>query len=243
VGAAPEHPAVVPFPPEVARERSPVLHRALRGLPVSLLEPLLTGLRRHADALVPGELQTADGGGCAVGMMLRELAGPWAEAHREALPARAPERRVGPPDATIYDSWPALTKAYPRLPHIEIIFDVTCEAVAAHGGVPEPDIPPMVGLWMAAETQAEINMRHVEEEAASAPPPELPARRVALDGALFEDTVQRLRELRPSLSRAQAAAAVEELVGARRLEPEPLFMPAAWERELELQRTRLAARA
>jgi hypothetical protein len=243
VGAAPEPSALVPFPPAVARERSPVLHRALRGLPVTLLEPLLTGLRRHADALVPGELQTSDGGGCAVGRMLRELAAPHGEAHRDALPAPAPTRRGGPPDATIYDSWPALSKAYPRLPHIEIIFDVTCDEVASHGGVPEPDIPRMVGLWMAAETQAEINMRHLEEEAASAATPELPARRVALDGELFEQTVQRLMELRPSLSRAQAAGAVEELVGARRLEPEPLFMPAAWEHELELQRARLAARA
>jgi hypothetical protein len=175
-------------------------------------------------------------------MMLRELAAPHAEPHRESLPARDPVRRGGPPDSTIYDSWPALTKAYPRLPHIEIIFDVTCDEVAAHGGVPEKDNPRMVGLWMAAETQAEINMRHLEEEAAEAPAPGLPARCVALDEDLFHATVQRLRELRPSLSRAQAASAVEELVGARRLEPEPLFMPAAWEHELELQRGRLAAR-
>jgi hypothetical protein len=96
---------------------------------------------------------------------------------------------------------------------------------------------------MAAETQAEINMRHLEGESAGAPAPALPATRVALDEDLFHATVERLRELRPALSRAQAAKAVEELVGARRLEPEPLFMPAAWEHELELQQARLAARA
>ena len=32
---------------------------------------------------------------------------------------------------------------------------------------------------------------------------------------------------------------MESLIGARRLEPDPLFMPSAWERELELQRQRL----
>ena len=32
------------------------------------------------------------------------------------------------------------------------------------------DVPRAVGLWMAAETQSEINMRHLEEEAEGATP-------------------------------------------------------------------------
>ena len=94
---------------------------------------------------------------------------------------------------------------------------------------------------MAAETQSEINMRHLEEEAETAAAPPLPARSVPLDAELFEATVDRLRQLRPGLSHAQATSAVESLIGARRLEPDPLFMPSAWEHELELQRQRLAA--
>ena len=62
-----------------------------------------------------------------------------------------------------------------------------------------------------------------------------------LDAELFEATVDRLMQLRPGLSQTQATRAVESLIGARRLEPDPLFMPSAWERELELQRQRLAA--
>jgi len=102
------------------------------------------------------------------------------------------------------------------------------------------DVPRAVGLWMAAETQSEINMRHLETGAEGDAPP-LPPRSVPLDAELFEATVERLRQLRPGLSRAQATTAVESLIGARRLEPDPLFMPSAWENELELQRQRLAA--
>lgn len=210
-----------PLPAQLARERGAVLHRALRTLPLELLEPLLRGLRRHADALVPGHLATGDGG-CAVGMMLRELEPPRRSRYREA---------------SIYDSRPDLAAAYPRLHHVEIVFDVTCKRLREAGAMDPGEVPRAVGLWMAAETQSEINMRHLEDGADAA----LPPRSVALDPDLFEATVDRMHELRPHLSRAQATAAVESLIGARRLEPDPLFMPSAWERELELQRQRLAA--
>ena len=229
-----------PLPSELARERGAVLHRALRTLPVALLEPLLRGLRRHADALVPGHLATG-GGGCAVGMMLQELALDPSWQEEGALPA--PQRRWSSlrRHASIYDSWPRLAASYPRLHHVEIVFDVTCKLLREEGEMEEGDIPRAVGLWMAAETQSEINMRHLEEEAETAATPPLPARSVPLDAELFEATVDRLRQLRPGLSHAQATTAVESLIGARRLEPDPLFMPSAWENELELQRQRLAA--
>ena len=211
-----------PLPPELARERGAVLHRALRTLPLALLDPLLRGLRRHADALVPGHLATGDGG-CAVGMMLRELDPPRRSRYRQT---------------SIYDSRPELAAAYPRLHHIEIVFDVTCRRLREESVMDPDEIPRAVGLWMAAETQSEINMRHLEDGEVEPP---LPPRSVPLDAELFEATVERLTQLRPGLSRAQATATVEALIGARRLEPDPLFMPAAWDRELELQRQRLAA--
>ncbi len=202
-----------------------MLHRALRTLPLELLGPLLRGLRRHADALVPGHLATGDGG-CAVGMMLRELEPPRRSRYRQT---------------SIYDSRPELAAAYPRLHHVEIVFDVTCRRLREGGVMDGDDVPRAVGLWMAAETQSEINMRHLEDGAEGTDAPPLPPRSVPLDAELFEATVERLAQLRPGLSRTQATAAVESLIGARRLEPDPLFMPAAWDRELELQRQRLAA--
>jgi hypothetical protein len=240
VDPSPGDVSLSPLPTELARERGAVLHRALRTLPVALLEPLLRGLRRHADQLVPGHLATGNGG-CAVGMMLHELAldPSWQEAG--ALPA--PERRWRSMwrQASIYDSWPKLAASYPRLHHVEIVFDVTCKRLRAEGVMDHDDAPRAVGLWMAAETQSEINMRHLEAGAQGTDAPPLPPRSVPLDAELFEATVERLMQLRPGLSRAQATTAVESLIGARRLEPEPLFMPSAWENELELQRQRLAA--
>jgi hypothetical protein len=225
VDPSPGDVSLSPLPPELARERGAVLHRALRTLPLELLEPLLVGLRHHADALVPGHLATGDGG-CAVGMMLRELEPPRRSRYRQA---------------SIYESRPELAAAYPRLHHIEIVFDVTCRRLREETAMDTDDIPRAVGLWMAAETQSEINMRHLEAGAEATDAPPLPPRSVPLDAELFEATVERLRQLRPGLTLAQATTAVESLIGARRLEPDPLFMPSAWENELELQRQRLAA--
>src|SRR3954470_6979531 len=158
------------LPPDLARERGAVLHRALRGLPVWLLEPLLVGTRRHADALVPGSLYSDDGAsGCAVGMMLNELTS-----------ARSRRRRFGrKPSPTIHEEAPALARDHPRLAHIEFIFDRTCLQLRHRFDLTEWDAAGMVGLWMAAEVQAEINLRHVE----SAEPP--PGGGADVDKALF----------------------------------------------------------
>ncbi len=223
------------LPTEIVGDRGVVLHRALRGLPLTLLEPLLRGLRRHADSLVPGHL-VAGNGGCALGVMLRELSADRSWQASGALPPRRRRRGASPRDPSIYETWPQLSKAYPRLPHVEIIFDATCEELAQRTDLPQEDVPRVVGLWMAAETQSEINMRHMEETAAS-----VPSRSVAVDDRLFAATVDRLVELRPGLSRAEATELVEGLIGARRLESDPLFVPADWEHELELQEARLAA--
>jgi hypothetical protein len=82
---------------------------------------------------------------------------------------------------------------------------------------------------MAAETQAEIDLRQFETQSARLPV--APA-----DSALFEATVTRLRELRPWLSEEQAGRLVEGWTGTRRLDPDPLFVPHEWVKEIELQR-------
>jgi hypothetical protein len=207
------------MPQDLAAERGAVLHRALRELPVGLLKPLLAGIRRHADSLVPGSLQRGNGG-CAVAMMLREL---------EADVPRRRRRR----SMTIWDERPKLARRHPRLGHIEVIFDRTCLALLERHHFSEAEAGRIVGLWMAAETQAEIVLRHVEVrnsgEDASDPAS-------GLDPALFADTVSRLRELRPWLSPDQAAQTVRAWVGF----DEPMFVPREWEDEVELQRRRLA---
>jgi hypothetical protein len=210
-----------PIPPDLARERGEVLHKALRELPVELLEPLLRGVRRHADSLVPGSLSSGKGG-CAVAMMLHELRGT------------RPRRRLRWRSPTIHEDAPELARRYPRLGHLEVIFDRTCEELALRRGVAPCEVASEVGLWMAAEVQAEINLRHLG--GCSDTPP--PARAAVLDQSLFDDTVRRLRELRPWLSKDEAARCVETMVGARRAEP--LYVPAEWEAEVELQQERLA---
>ena len=106
----------------------------------------------------------------------------------------------------------------------------------------DSDVPRTVGLWMAAETQSEINMRHLEDgrrgrrRAAAAATQRAAGRRAVRGHRRAADTAAARHVA------AQATTAVESLIGARRLEPDPLFMPSAWEREVELQRQRLAAR-
>lgn len=240
--APPRSAAPTPLPPSLARERSALLHRALRELPVVLLEPMVAGLRRHADTLVAGSLYSDDGGGCAVGMMLREISErpePAAEAPRRALGRLWPARlRFQSP--TVREARPDLAKANPRLAHLELFFDVTCEAMVDRLGLASCEAARSVGLWMAAETQAEINLRHVElavEDAEASPA--LPA--LALDGRLFHDTVGRLLQLRPWLTEGQAGRLLEGWVGARRVEIDPLFVPDDWASEVELQQERLEA--
>src|SRR4051812_46965264 len=114
---------------DVAGDRAPVLHRALRNLPVELLEPLLDGLRRYSDSLVPGSLENGNGEGCAIGMMLREISDdPRLGDLCDPPPRRMSRFQRGP---SVYHRWPALAKAQPRLLHLEALFDSTCAAVAA----------------------------------------------------------------------------------------------------------------
>lgn len=230
--------APIPLPQDLARERGPILHRALRDLPLGLLEAMLRGLRRHADALAPGGLYTDDGsGGCAVGMMLREIAEePSEDRRRRSLWPRS--LRFQSP--TVREERPDLARANPRLWHLELAFDVTCTEMAKRLRSPAHEVARSVGLWMAAETQAEISLRRMEVAAGGETSGRaLPA--AALDDRLFNDTVGRLRQLRPWLSVGQASRLLERWVGARRVAIAPLFVPDHWAAEVRLQRDRLNA--
>ena len=209
-----------PMPTDLARERGEVLHRALRSLPVELLEPLLRGIRKHADSLVPGALYSRKGG-CAVGMMLHELRG-----------GRLRRFRRGSP--TIHEEAPEIATKHPRLAHLEFIFDRTCEELAERLGVSVCEAAPTVGLWMAGEVAAEINLRHMEALAENGPPTDS----IVIDEERFAEAVSRIRELRPWLSEKQAETMVEAFMGARRVEN--LAVPPEWEAEVELQRERVA---
>jgi hypothetical protein len=135
-----------PIPADLARERGQVLNKAIRELPLELLEALQRGVRRHADSLAPGALHRGRGG-CAVGMMLHELRGTKPRRH---LRWRSP---------TIHEDAPELARRYPRLGHLELIYDRTCEELAARRGVEPCDVACDVGLWMATEVEAEIENR------------------------------------------------------------------------------------
>ena len=209
------------MPEDLARERGEALHRALGSLPTDMLAPLLRGTRRHADSLVPGAL--SDGKrGCPVGMMLLELG------------VKRPLRRriFGPGRCTIHEAAPEIGRRYPRLAHLEFLFDRTSQAVEDRLGLDEREAARLTGLWMASEVAAEINLRHLEEAATARPSAVAQA-----DDALFADTVARIRRLRPWLTESQASAIVESIVGARRVES--LTVPVEWENEVELQRRRL----
>src|SRR3954453_5773346 len=112
---------------EAVAERTPTLRRTLRGLPDTMLAALVRALEKHLHELVPGRLfRDPGGGGCAVGLMLREL-DPERYESRSALGfwMRDRWRRRA-------HSYPELARN-PRLRHLEWIFDRSVEELVAAG--------------------------------------------------------------------------------------------------------------
>ncbi len=155
----------------VGSEREAVLRRTLRALPDEMLEALARGLERHADRLVGGRLYAgAAGGGCAVGVMLRELE-PDAYSRRLRFWLRHGWRRRV--------SW--YRRRLPqqrRLRHLEWLFDRAVEE--ARGRLPRSDrgqAAALVGRWIRFEALAELRWRGVRrgfeapEQAAPQPAP------------------------------------------------------------------------
>lgn len=134
----------LPLPATTAAHRD----ETLRGIATHLSDPILDALGSaivtHADHLSPGRLYNRSGGGCAVGVLLRELypetCGPgrvsWLRARRRYTIRQETGDLLGPDTL--------------RLEHIERCFDATCRAVACHNpSMRRGETARHVGLWMA----------------------------------------------------------------------------------------------
>jgi hypothetical protein len=142
----------VRLPEQVIRDRRPILRRTLRGLPDRHLAALVKGLSAHCDELVPGRLFDARGG-CAVGVMLRELdperyaPGRWRYLLRERW-----RRSVG-------SDWD-LKRAFPRLVHLEMSFDRSVKiARNERPELSDQEAAREVGRWFLAEARREVALR------------------------------------------------------------------------------------
>ena len=143
-----------------------VLRRSLRALPDPFLAAMARGLEKHRDQLVPGRLfSSADGGGCAVGVMLREL---------------EPETYAGGRlKFWLRDRWRRGSRSYrdamgrnPRLKHLEWVFD---DAVALlRRSPPQPSrrtAAALAGDWVREGIEAELRWRALERAAGAADAP------------------------------------------------------------------------
>jgi hypothetical protein len=120
-------------------ERRQMLRRTLRGLSDAQLEALVGGLDHHGHELVAGRLfKSTNGGGCAVGVMLREL---------EAVPSR------GAASFWLRDRWRRSVTSYaeigrqPRLRHLEWGFDAAVVLLRA-AGVERTEAVTAAGRWL-----------------------------------------------------------------------------------------------
>ncbi|HEX2234029.1 MAG TPA: hypothetical protein VHG69_11785 [Thermoleophilaceae bacterium] len=131
-------------------ERRQVLRRTLRGLSGSQLEALGTGLERHGHELVAGRLfKSAGGGGCAVGVMLREL---------DAVP------KSSAPRFWLRDRWRRSATSYPairrepRLRHLEWGFDAVVERLRM-AGAKRDEAVSAAGRWLLQLARQELAWR------------------------------------------------------------------------------------
>jgi hypothetical protein len=131
-------------------ERRQMLRRTLRGLSTGQLEALSTGLERHGHELVAGRLyKSAGGGGCAVGVMLREL---------EAVP------KSGTARFWLRDRWRRSATSYPairrepRLRHLEWGFDAVVDRLQLAGAT-RGDALAAAGQWLLQLAGQELAWR------------------------------------------------------------------------------------
>src|SRR5919106_1317209 len=146
-------------------ERRTVLRRTLRALPEEMVAALARGLEANAGQLVAGRLFTQrGGGGCAVGVMLREL-----------RPERFSRERLRPWSITAWRRTIASLDGElgrnPRLRHLEWTFDQAVERVERLC----PNLPPtpaagLVGSWFRAEARSELLRRRIEGSIAPSSP-------------------------------------------------------------------------
>jgi hypothetical protein len=145
------------LPATVARHRESVLDKVLGHLPDELLSALALGLERHAGRLIAGQLyDDYDGGGCAVGVMLRELTPSAYRTGRLRFQVRRHRHRSVLTERTDFDD-----RLITRLSHVEMCFDRTAVSLSEHTG--DPDLPAAAnatGRWMAEACRRRLRTRN-----------------------------------------------------------------------------------
>ena len=145
---------------ELLDERRTVLRRALRALPDRFLGAMAAGLEKHRERLVPGRLYaSAGGGGCAVGVMLRQLE-----------PETYARRRLR---FWLRDRWRRGSRSYhdamgrnPRLKHLEWVFDDAVKLLRSERGLTRRSAGGLAGDWVREEIDAELRWRELRRSAA-----------------------------------------------------------------------------
>jgi hypothetical protein len=133
-----------------------VLARVLSHLPDDVLSALAHGLERHAGRLEPGRLYgDYDGGGCAVGVMLRELSP--SEYERGRLQFWARRRRH---ESVLTERVPFDRSVVTRLSHVEMCFDRTASTLCEHAEAEDPETAAnATGRWMAEGCREHLRAR------------------------------------------------------------------------------------
>lgn len=141
------------------REREAVLWRTLKGLPEHLLGALVDGLEHERSRLVDGRLYLSSaGGGCAVGVLLREVDPSAFETGRVRFWLRHGWRRTSA-------SYPGVAKRQPRLRHLEWLFDEGVRATrVAEPALSRQAAADRVGGWIASRARAELGYRNRPSE-------------------------------------------------------------------------------
>jgi hypothetical protein len=145
------------LPTDIVRAREPVLEKVLSHLPDEVLSALAHGLERHAGQLEAGRLYADyDGGGCAVGVMLRELSPSSYQQGRIQFWLRRRRHASVLTERVDFDRG-----VVTRLSHVETCFDLTAAALVE--SAPETGTrvaANATGRWMAEGCRQQLRARN-----------------------------------------------------------------------------------
>jgi hypothetical protein len=133
-----------------------VLTKVLSHLPDEILSALAHGLERHAGRLQAGRLYANyDGGGCAVGVMLRELS---PAAYRQGRLLFWARRRRH--DSVLTERVDLERSLVTRLSHVEMCFDRTAMTLYEHVEDADPTTAAnATGRWIAEQCREQLRAR------------------------------------------------------------------------------------
>jgi hypothetical protein len=140
------------IPQHVIVDRGVVIARALKKMPDAVLEAMIVGLESNIDRLCTGRLFNEDGGGCVVGVTLKELYPTRYDPSRVRWRYQRQMKGIG---------WdPEIAKRHVRLSHVELAFDSCVEMTrAARPELAAATVIRAVGVWFSVEAQAELERR------------------------------------------------------------------------------------